>query len=322
MKRLDYRVLLLLLILAGSLGAGLAFTQPAAGQTSPDPIVTGARLYDDWMAEKGVNAPQGNQPLWATQTTNTLSGADTYRCATCHGWDYQGKDGAYRSGANFTGFPGVYVARTYSEEQILSILKGETNPGHDFSMYLSNEDLQALTAFIQKGVIDDGETIDLVTMKVQGGDAVHGQELYTAACAECHGVDGQKIQFRQEGQDIVLGSLADQDPWRFLHRTRFGLARAPEMKIGYDLGWTVQDGRDVLLVAQSFPTISQQPQQPSPQNQTPSSPGQPGGPANNIIAGILTALAAMATSLGFAVILGSLLVGLLLLVVWLLRNKK
>jgi len=38
-------------------------------------------------------------PLWATQSSNTRSGKDTWRCKECHGWDYMGVDGAYGSGS-------------------------------------------------------------------------------------------------------------------------------------------------------------------------------------------------------------------------------
>jgi thiosulfate dehydrogenase len=52
-------------------------------------------LYDSWWTVTGTDRPTTDQPLWQTQTTNTRTGADTWRCKECHGWDYQGKDGAY-----------------------------------------------------------------------------------------------------------------------------------------------------------------------------------------------------------------------------------
>jgi hypothetical protein len=120
--------------------------------------------------------------------------------------------------------------------------------------------------------------------------------------------------------DTALGTLAVQDPWRFLHRTRFGTARAPEMPIGADLGWTPQDGRDVVYYVQStLPTGFEV------SNSTPQTIQQvenQGGPANNIFSGIITAFGAMATSLGFAVLVGAALIGIILLLVWLLRSRQ
>jgi len=94
------------------------------------------------------------------------------------------------------------------------------------------------------------------------------------------------------------------------------------MTIGLNLGWSPQEGRDVLLYAQTFAAGLEQPPSPSMGDQPSGTVGQPGGPANNLITGILTALGAMAASLGFALVLGGLLVGILLLVVWSIRNRK
>ncbi|MGE5123820.1 MAG: hypothetical protein ACM3H7_04830, partial [Acidobacteriaceae bacterium] len=76
--------------------------------TSSSSASRGGRLYDNWWVEAGVDEPTSDQPLWASQTTNTRSGSDTWRCKECHGWDYKGADGAYGSGSHMTGFPGVF----------------------------------------------------------------------------------------------------------------------------------------------------------------------------------------------------------------------
>jgi hypothetical protein len=55
---------------------------------------------------------------------------------------------------------------------------------------------------------------------------------------------------------------------------------------------------------------------------TPGPAEQPGGPARNIFSGILTGLGAMATSLGFAIALGVVLIAVIFLVVWLLRGRS
>lgn len=285
-------------------------------------IPRGGALFDKWYAVVGQEPPAGNMPIWARQTTNTRSGPDTWRCVTCHGWDYQGKDGAYRSGANFSGFPGVYAAaQQKSTAELVSALKGENDPEHDFSAYLDDTSLNDVATFLKEAAIDDTEFIDPVTLKVKGGDAAHGKQFYDESCASCHGADGKTITFRFEGVNAYLGTLGVLDPWRFLHKTRFGTPGTP-MTIGYELGWTPQDGRDVLLYAQSLP--SGQAPAPGPVMEDTRATPAPnlGGPAGNFFTGILTAIGAMIAGLGINVLAFAGLAGVIALIVWLLRTRK
>lgn len=311
--------LILLVLFALAVSSNLPVSAGALSQSDED-IIRGARLYDNWFEELDVQPPAGDMPLWASQTTNTRSGPDTWRCVSCHGWDYQGKDGAFGSGSNFTGFPGVFPA--LNNDPALAIA-GSADPGHDFTEWLSSADIAALAAFVQSGTLDDNQFIEPVSRKVLNGNIDNGKAKYESVCAACHGADGTAMVFRMEGQDVTLGTLAVTDPWRFLHRTRFGTAAAPDMPIGLSLEWTAQDGRDVLLYAQSFPTgLPSGDQSPSMGGREETPVAQPGGPAQGFWGGLLTALGAMATSLGFAILLGVVLVGLIFVFVWIARGKK
>ncbi len=298
-----------------------AATSTQAAQ-APDPgVARGAALYDKWYAVVGTAAPQGNMPIWASQKTNTRSGEDTWRCVSCHGWDYQGKDGAYRAGANYTGFPGVYQAAQKSTDEIVAALKGKTNPDHDFSKYLDDASLTDLAKFIQVGTPDDNRYIDLVALTVKGGDKAHGKELYDGQCATCHDADGAKTKFRLDGREATLGTIAVVDPWRFLHKTRFGTP-GTEMVVGYNLSWTAQDGRDILLYAQSLPTGLTSTHTPPTVGDNPNTGDVPAGQSQSIFIGLATALGAIVTSLGFALVLGAFLIGVIFVVVWSLRDRK
>ncbi len=151
-----------------------------------DSIPRGAALYDNWYAALEVDPPAGNMPLWSRQQTNTSSGPDTWRCVTCHGWDYQGKDGAYGSGSHYTGFPGIYTAaQTMTADEIIAHLKGENDPAHDYSALLDEANLRDLATFIKQGLVDDNQYIDLQTLAVKQGDAAHA-ELFMTSNAQFH----------------------------------------------------------------------------------------------------------------------------------------
>jgi mono/diheme cytochrome c family protein len=324
MKRLNWisGTLFLSLLLLGMLWAGdlsaEAYTMPP---TNPD-IPRGGALYDNWFAAQGIQAPQGDMPLWTRQSTSTQKGPDTWRCITCHGWDYQGKEGAYRSGSNFTGFPGLLSSsQKTTPDQIVEQLKGKSDPAHNFSAYLNDADMKALATFLTTSLIDDSQYIDPITLSVKDGNSQNGRGLYDAQCSSCHGTNGQKIKFRFEGMDASIGTLAVLDPWRFLHKTRFGTPGTP-MVIGYDLGWTAQEGRDVLYYAQSLPSGLEKLQLTPGLTGHETPPPKVGGPANNFFTSILTALGAMAVGLGFNILIAAFLVGFILLIVWAIRSRK
>lgn len=288
---------------------------------SPGELTQGAQLYDKWYAALGLFAPEGNMPIWSRQSTNTRSGAETWRCAECHGWDYKGREGAYASGSHYTGFPSLLRAADWlSVEQIVAHLKGAKDPAHDFSAYLDDASLHKLAVFLKDGLIDDSRYIDSVSLKVIGGDIQNGEKLYTETCLACHGADGKKITFRTEGVDEYLGSVARRDPWRFLHRTRFGVAGTP-MPAGYDLGWTPEDGRDILMYAQTLPSGRESApvagvgagSEPEPLR---------GGPVSNLWTGILTALGAFFGTFGISLLFLGGLVILGMLIVSILRGRK
>lgn len=293
----------------------------ARGKTSQEDVIRGAILYDNWFAALGMDAPPGDMPIWARQSTNTRSGPDTWRCVECHGWDYRGALGAYGSGSHHTGFPDVMLlTQEMTEADIVAHLKGENDPAHDFSAYLDETSMRQLAAFLKNGLIDDSLYIDYVSLKVIGGDVEHGQRLYESACASCHGEDGTKIVFRTEGVDEYLGTVAYRDPWRFLHRTRFGVA-GTEMPVGAELGWQPSDGRDVLAYAQTLPTGLEE-ATPAPASEGAEPAQQVGGPATNWWTGLLTGLGSFLGALGYALVFigGFALVGFI--VVTLLRRRK
>ncbi|MDO8687297.1 MAG: hypothetical protein Q7K41_01775, partial [Dehalococcoidales bacterium] len=152
-------------------------------------LARGGTIYDKWWkAAEGATEPTGDQSLWATQTTNTRKGTDTQRCKECHGWDYNGKDGAYGKGSHLTGFTGVYTAgTTKTKAQLLQIMKGGNNAQHNFSTVMGEAALQDVVNFLSEGLIDDTKYIDYATKKPIGANVAHGTELYTSTCAACHG---------------------------------------------------------------------------------------------------------------------------------------
>jgi cytochrome c553 len=316
MKRLLAVTIYSLVLMA--IGTSIAFASTSQGP-QPD-LVMGAQLYDKWYAVLGSPAPLENMPIWSRQSTNTRSGPETWRCSECHGWDYKGVEGAYAAGSHYTGFPSLILATAdMSEEDITAHLRGENDAEHDFSAYLDESAGSQLALFLKEGLIDDSQYIDSISLKVIDGNLAHGRSLYESTCAKCHGTIGDQIVFRTEGVDETLGDVANRDPFRFLHRTRFGVA-GTDMPIGYELGWMPADGRDVLMYAQTLPR-GKQPKEIAGAGEG-SGPGELLGGATNLWAGILTGLGAFLATFGSALLFLTVLVLIGVVIVTVLRRRN
>lgn len=210
----------------------------------------GGQLYDKWWVVLELDEPTGDQPLWATQSTNERSGTDTWRCKECHGWDYMGADGAYGSGSHFTGFTGVMGSATMSTEDLTGWLDGSTNPDHDFSV-MSEIGLNAMVTFLQNEMADISAYVN--DDSSVNGDPANGRDLWEGTCAACHGVDGTKMNFGDADEPEYVGTVAAGNPWEFFHKASFGQPGAP-MPSGIALGWSLDEIADLLSYAQTLPT--------------------------------------------------------------------
>lgn len=226
-----------------------------APQVDTASIARGGLLYDEWWKVVGASEPKDDQALWALQTTNSLTGADTWRCKECHGWDYKGKDGAYGSGSHKTGFAGVWdAAQLKAADELVAVLQGSSNPKHDFSTLLQPTDLTDATNFLKYGLVDVSKYVDYATKQPIGGDAARGKSMFDGLCAACHGPDGKKLNFGTEAEPEYVGTLAKDNPSEFLHKARVGQPGSnPPMPSTLVLGWTMQQVVDVLSYVQTLP---------------------------------------------------------------------
>lgn len=183
--------------------------------------VRGGALYDTWWAVTGQDEPVDDHPLWASRPdskSNMRTGAETWRCKECHGWDYAGVDGAYAQGSHRTGFAGILAAQK-STAELIELLSDPA--GHAYGERLDEQSVADLAAFVLDATIDTTTIIsnDGTFM----GEPTIGQTIYERACALCHGNNGlTPPPGAGQGFANFPGFLANDNPQEFLHKVRFG----------------------------------------------------------------------------------------------------
>jgi len=172
-------------------------------------IARGAKLYDKWFAVIKAEKPKDTHPAWPAANTKK-KGNTTWRCKSCHGWDYKGADGAYGSGSYKTGIKGINAMAGVEVSKIVAVLKDDT---HKLSTLLGEEDFNDLALFVSKGQVDMSKYIDYQKKAVIGGDAVRGKDYFDTVCAQCHGKNGDQPKDMKK-------TLAKQlsNPWEVMHK--------------------------------------------------------------------------------------------------------
>ena len=189
----------------------LAFTGAVQAAEEASSIARGGRLYDKFWGENKTAKPADNHAGYANKAGKYDKDA-SWRCKECHGWDYKGRDGAYGSGGHATGIVGIQGAAGKDPAAVLAILK-DKNHGYSEAQ-LSAKDRQDIALFVSKGQVDMAKVIDYAAKKPRG-DAARGEGYFNTLCANCHGVDGKKIN-----NAPPLGSL--QNPQEMLHKVLNG----------------------------------------------------------------------------------------------------
>lgn len=213
----------------------------------------GALLYQFWDQVLRVDLVGNINPLWQQQEFSDQPGPFTWRCVSCHGWDYLGADGEFGPGAEtYTGFPGLLGVSEMSAEELAAWLDGSENPAHDFSDFLTVAAQNDLIYFLQEGLVDFSRYAEIESFE-EMGSSLNGEELYKAACRECHGADGARVNFGTADNLSFLGNLAENSPWHMVHVIRFGHFQFDSIKTSEELGWSRQDLFDVVVYLQQLP---------------------------------------------------------------------
>ena len=181
-------------ILAGAaLAVGTLSLAAQSEAMSPEGLLAkGGQLYD-WYYK--ISEGDVMKSTHALMPEGGKKGKGSWRCSTCHGFDY---NGAFD-------LKGLQGAAGKSADDIVAILR-DAKHGYTADI-LNDQEAKAVGMFVSKGVIDVAKA---------KGDAAKGQGYYETICAVCHGPDGKKISDMPP-----VGAVVNELPERSLHRIRY-----------------------------------------------------------------------------------------------------
>jgi cytochrome c553 len=224
---------------------------PAQLTSSPSErgrIARGGRLYDNWAVTLKKAQPTTIHPSYPK--IGKAKAGFSWRCSTCHGWDYKGAAGINKKGSKeYTGIIGLTNMIGVEQKTIRQHIR---NKHHHFSQSLLPDDAVAdLALFISKGQLNTESLIKQSNMKVKGRPQ-EGSLFFHTICVRCHGVDGRHINFNKKGsKPIFLGTIAKYNPWKALHKIRNG--QPGTIMISFITLLNEQDLMNILSYVQTLP---------------------------------------------------------------------
>ncbi len=229
------------------LGDVLAYIQTLPAKDLAGSIARGGRLYDNWQKEIGAQSPTSRHPAYPKAASRATLPEANWRCKECHGWDYKGREGAYRQGPLRTGIIGIRDWAGSEPRGVVELLQDENHRYYGprwFQTPLDLQDVTDLANFVARGQIDMDAYIDPHT-GIAKGNADRRRGEFNLLCATCHGEDGKALP---TGNDI--GDLARENPWETLHKLRNGHPdEAMPALLVLDMGMLV----DILAYTQTLP---------------------------------------------------------------------
>lgn len=231
----------------------LAYMQALPSRPRIAAIVRGGRLYDTWSSEAGRAVPEGWHPAWPgdrraeaeadlDESALARAQARSWRCASCHGWDYRGQDGATAADAPLPPFPGITGMAGADPAQIAAVITDET---HGFGRLLSQRDIMDLATFVSVGQIDMTPWIDPETSRFAPNAAAY-EGHYQTICATCHGKEGRAVRTMPP-----VGRSVTESPYHALHSV-FNGHPGEDMPPVRAMG--VETAAGILAFAETLPT--------------------------------------------------------------------
>ncbi len=171
--------------------------------------------------------PSERQPLFPAEVD--IAPAATWRCVSCHGWDYRGAEGHLGGVSTSPIFKSLSGVRGLEPEELVARM---TAPSHrDMTTPVPGQLLLVLAKFLSIGQHDMGALMDAQGKAI--GDPLRGKDIYEGTCARCHQDDGKAPLYGEAGDKSSLGWIARNRPEQAVHKIRNGVPLADMLSLRF-----------------------------------------------------------------------------------------
>lgn len=189
-------------------------------------ISLGGRLYDNHWLETGLEPPQARNPLYPADV-NTAD-ASTWRCVSCHGWDYSGRDGHLGVMGSVPAFASLRPAAGKSSEALMQAMQSELHK--PMIEKLSESQVRAMALFVSIGQYNARK---LFPHDTSVGNDKAGKDIFEGACVSCHQADGKAYIEGEPGDKPALGWVAQNRPAQAMHKITNGVPGADMLSLRF-----------------------------------------------------------------------------------------
>ena len=225
----------LLLMCWASIGKLRAEEQIASRAGEASILSLGGRLYDNHWTALRRRPPTRPHPLLAEKSD--IAPEATWRCVSCHGWDYRGADGHLDAMVGGTALKSL-VAQIGRDPQEVSTLI-TSGPHRGIADWMLADQRLALAKFVSFGQHEMSDLID-PDGKARG-NALRGKDIYDGVCERCHAPDGKAPIFGEQGDQPSLGWIARHRPAQAVHKIRNGVPSADMVSLRFATMETIAD---------------------------------------------------------------------------------
>jgi mono/diheme cytochrome c family protein len=187
----------------------------------------GGRLYDNHWAVLGRRPPSRWQPLFPQNVK--IAPSETWRCVSCHGWDYRGAEGHLGKVSKDPALKSLAGVAGRDPQQIVATL--ESAPHNEITANMPPALLLALAKFLSYGQQDMADLVDAEGKAT--GDPMHGKDIFEGTCARCHDADGKAPIYGEQGDQPSLGWIVRHRPEQAVHKIRNGVPVADMLSLRF-----------------------------------------------------------------------------------------